>query len=296
MRRCLHASAVIFALGVSFADWGSAVTPPARDVKADEPEKDVEKQEVQERRERFLKWMREFAEQTLVVEEADGEVKERTSRLVPIPVFRYADEARKIRDATLWVWTRNARPVAFQKIEAEHLGGPEQWTICFASLSERLLKASWPGGNKYAAQKPGVTFRPIPKADAPADNVRTRSVQLKTLKDRFTGRLDVEQKFGGPTRTMAKPIFEYSDPESNLPLGAIFGMSAYGTNPDLLLLIEARRDGDGKWRWEYALARMTIASLRVHLDEAEVWSEEFSPPGNPVLGNWTFFFLPRDVN
>jgi hypothetical protein len=62
-----------------------------------------------------------------------------------------------------------------------------------------------------------------------------------------------------------------------------------------LLLIEARPDGDGKLRWEYALARMTIASLKVKLDETDVWSEEFSDPSNPVLANWTFFFLPRDI-
>ena len=93
---------------------------------------------------------------------------------------------------------------------------------------------------------------------------------------------------------MAKPIFEYADPDSKLPLGAIFGLSSTGTNPDLLLLIEARRDGEGKWRWEYAHARMTSASLRVRLNDDEVWAEGFAPMSNPVFDNWTFYFLGRD--
>ena len=68
---------------------------------------------------------------------------------------------------------------------------------------------------------------------------------------------------------MAKSIFEYSDPQSKLPLRAIFGMTSTGTTPDLLLLIEARRDVDGKLRWEYAHARMTSNSLRVRLDDTD---------------------------
>jgi hypothetical protein len=140
-----------------------------------------------------------------------------------------------------------------------------------------------------------VKFSPIPKAEAPSDKARTRTAQLKELKDRFAGRLSPEQRNKrAETRTMAKPIFEYSDPASKLPLGAIFGLSATGTNPDLLLLIEARPDGDGKLRWEYAHARMTSASLRVRLDDAEVWSEERAPVNNAVFENWTFYFLDRE--
>jgi hypothetical protein len=38
------------------------------------------------------------------------------------------------------------------------------------------------------------------------------------------------RKKGAETRTMIpKPIFEYNDPETKLPIGAIFGMSATDT-------------------------------------------------------------------
>ena len=68
-------------------------------------------------------------------------------------------------------------------------------------------------------------------------------------------------------------------------------MSATGTNPDLLLLIEAREDGDRKLRWEYAHARMTANWFRVRLDDTEVWSEEDAASG--AHENWLYFFLPR---
>jgi hypothetical protein len=220
--------------------------------------------------------------------------EEQLAELVPNPVFRYSDEERAIPDATLWVWTRDGRPVAFQKIEGNNHGGGQAWTICFASLSEGLIRVDWMMSRKYAARKPGVTFNPIPRAEAPADNFRARTAQLKALKERFTGRLNVNNDGtgGAETRTMPKPLFEYADPETKLPLGAIFGMTSTGTNPDLLLLIEARRDDDGKPRWEYAHARMTSNSVRVRLDDVDVWAEE--GVSSAAFENWIFYFLRRD--
>lgn len=271
---------------------------PAR---ADDDEQDSEKQAAQERKERYLSWMRTYAQETRITlgNQVEGEANAEPAKLVPNPVFRYSDEQRFIPDATLWVWTRDARPVAFQKVEGNNHGGGQAWTICFASLSEGLLKARWQvapnTARDYAAKKPGVTFSPIPRTDPPAASARARTSQLKVLKDRFTGRLNVSDdgKGGAETRTMAKPIFEYADPQTKLPIGAIFGMTSTGTNPDLLLLIEARADADGKLRWEYAHARMTSNSVRVRLDDVEVWSESFAPVNNAVFENWTFYFLPR---
>jgi hypothetical protein len=139
-----------------------------------------------------------------------------------------------------------------------------------------------------------VHFDPIPRAEPPAATARTRTAQLKALKDRFTGRLNVNNDGtgGAETRTMAKPIFEYADPRTKLPVGAIFGMTSTGTNPDLLLLIEARPDGDGKLRWEYAHARMTSNSVRVRLDDAEIWAE--AGVSSAAFENWIFYFLQRD--
>jgi len=260
---------------------------------ADDVEQEAEQQAALERRERYLEWMRTFAEGTKIV--LKDQDKDQDVQIVPNPVFRYSDEERLIPDATLWVWTRDGRPVAIQKVEGNNHGGGRQWTICFASLSEGLLKTNWPSGRRYESQTPGVTFKPIPMAAPPSDKPRLRAAELKSLKDRFSGRLSVDGagKGGAETRTIARPIYEYDDPASGLPRGAIFGVSSTGTNPDLLLLIEARSDEDGNERWEYAHARMTSTSLILRLDDVDVWSETSVPTSNAVFANWTFYFLPR---
>ena len=69
-------------------------------------------------------------------------------------------------------------------------------------------------------------------------------------------------------------------------------MTSTGTNPDILLLIEARQDTESKWRWEYAHARMTSSTVRLRFDDALVWSE--GSVSNAAFDNWIFYFLKRD--
>ena len=252
---------------------------------------DVEKKEAQERKDRYTKWMRTYSEGTQIKLLNAGDPA--APELVKTPVFRYSDDERAIPDATLWIWTSNARPVALQKVEGNNHGGGQMWTICFASLSEELIKTKWPSGHEFSASEPGVKFLAIPDAETPSDNPRTRSSQIKNLKDRFTARLGIsgEDAGGSEARIIPKPIFEYMDPQTKMPLGALFAMSATGTNPDVLLLIEAR-ESQGKLRWEYGHARMTSASVRVRLDDVEVWlAKEGARAG--AYDNWMYFFIAR---
>jgi hypothetical protein len=54
--------------------------------------------------------------------------------------------------------------------------------------------------------------------------------------------------------------------------GALFALtSSAGTDPEVLLLIEAREEG-GKTRWEYACGRFGVVSMTVQHKGKEVWS------------------------
>jgi hypothetical protein len=45
-------------------------------------------------------------------------------------------------------------------------------------------------------------------------------------------------------RVLGTPIHRYGDAESALQDGMIFGLTTNGTNPDMFILIELRRDKD----------------------------------------------------
>lgn len=282
---------VVFLL--AFAPCFECGIPPGTwsEVSAEETEEDAAK----ERKDRYSKWMRTYAEATKMelnggTPDDDGD--RQVAEMVPNPVLRYSDEEHRIPDATLWVWTREGRPVAFQKVEGNDHGGGQQWTICFTSLSEGPLKVKWPMNQSFTSE--GLAFRPLPGADAPSDNARLRTAQIKSLKEQFSGRFgfDADGKGGSEARILPKPLFEYSDPTTKMPWGAVFGMSSTGTNPSALLIVEARPGEAGKPQWHCALARMTSFSVRVSLNNVEIWSEP--GVGRFRSGPWTYFFLPRD--
>jgi hypothetical protein len=92
-------------------------------------------------------------------------------------------------------------------------------------------------------------------------------------------------------RLLTTPIHEYEDPAGEY-LGAAFGYSTSGRNPDLLILIEAR-EAEGKFAWHYAPVRMTIGGVTIKLHDRAVWDVPFIEPNAQDLPTWTFFYRPR---
>lgn len=280
---------------------GTASAPLAAAL-ADDAE--AEKKAAQELKEKYEKWMREFAE-GVRIRIRSPDAAENQAKVVARPIFRYSGDNIHADDATLWVWTFQSRPVAFQKIEVNnipHILDGRSWTICFGSTCENLFDVTWPGGRKYSTRIPGAVFRPIPSAAAPADDARTRSRQLKSLKDRFTGyTLGPAPK--GPAdyelKPLPTPIFDYDDPESKLPLGAVFNMVNHERgelNPILLLLIEARQGPDGKLGWHYASRRLGMWSATLKLDGEKVSFSPVVAMSDQIQDDWTFYFMARDFD
>jgi len=242
--------------------------------------------------------MRDYSEGT-TIELADADRgNDAKVKLVPQPIFRYSSDVFA-DDAMLWVWTHRERPIAFQKVEVNNIGGKPKWTICFGSTYEGLFDVSWPSDRRFTARTPGVKFQPIPDAPRPADNVKTRTAQLKALKDRFTGHVagwGPKGRIDYDLECLPKPLFEYADPASKLPQGAVFSLVNHdGGNltPIFLLLLEARPDRDAKLRWEFAFRRLTIWSARLRLDKTEVANLPLVEVDDQIHDDWTFYFLDR---
>lgn len=251
-------------------------------------------QEKNERqRAQLLEQMRSLAQQT-TVRFASGE---REPELAKNPVFRYDDQPRRFIDATMWVWTDGGRPVACQKIEAKlHLDTSEPlWGYCFTSLSAEKLAVQWTG-RTFRSTEPGVDFQPLSQAPAPAARTTERKRQLRELARGFSGRIlqDRRTKDSTEIRLLTTPIFEYADPNSQLLSGAVFGFATNGTNPDLLVLLEARREAD-KPAWHFAPARMTTGGITLYYQDEKVWEAPFVTPNEGPFANWLFFRTPRKI-
>jgi hypothetical protein len=69
---------------------------------------------------------------------------------------------------------------------------------------------------------------------------------------------------------MPKPWLRYGKAGSAVEDGALFAF-ALGTEPEVALMIEARRSASGERRWEHGLAPLTSFEVKVSWNGTEVW-------------------------
>ena len=225
----------------------------------------------------------------IVVSLTNGDKVEKAT-LHSEPLMKYTDVPRQIDLATLWVWQENGRPVAIGKVEAYRRAEGTKWLYCFASASSGLVEGAWPDGHQFHAKKPGVAWTAL-KAPAPHDAAAARLRQMKELFSRFsaTSRDDL-LKTSDDLRPLARPLWEYTSPKHDAIQGVLCGFAANGTNPDVLIALEAVGAADGTPKsWRYAVICMTASGITVKLDKIEVFTRPYAK--SPAdFETWTYFW------
>ncbi len=240
----------------------------------------------------LLAQMRSLAGQTKVHVEG----RKNPAALVQDPVFRYDDQPRRFIDATMWIWTDGIRPVACQKIEARRHFDTNKplWGYCFTSVCTDQITARWSDDRQWRSTEAGLRFQPVPDAGAPGGTVAARRRQAREIARGFACRMLINPRTDetAEMRLLTTPIYEYTDPETKLPLGAVFGFEVNGTNPDLLVLLEVQGESE-KSTWHFAPARMTTGGITLKYAQTVVWTAPFVEPNTGPYANWLFFATPR---
>ncbi len=261
-------------------------------VLADEPTGDTTTVE----RQALLKEMRSAVAAIKVTEKVGVQIQ--PAKLMDEPIFRYSDEQRQIRDATMWVWTVQGRPVSLMKLERYGFSDPRrQWLFNVGSTSSAILDVKWPFDRAFTSKKPGMTFQPLPDALQAAENKSARLTQLKQLSRRFAATMlgGVTNETRSEMRLLPTPLYRYASDADEILDGALFGFSSTGTNPDAILAIQLRGAEVKGAEWEFAVTGMTTGGLQVRLDEKQVWSQPLLVGQKPDFETWTWFFSERAV-
>jgi hypothetical protein len=205
----------------------------------------------------------------------------------PTPLIKYTDVPRRIEMATLWVWQDDGRPVALGKVEVYQRKDGLEWLYCFASASTGLVDGKWPTGRHFQARKPGVEWAAL-DGPAPEPTAAGRLRQMKDLFRRFTATTrDDGLKTSDDLRPLARPLHEYTSPKNGVVQGVLCGFTANGTNPDVVVMLEAV-GADVPKAWRYGVVGMTAGGISVKLDKAEVYTRPYS--GSPRdFDTWTYF-------
>jgi hypothetical protein len=234
---------------------------------AAEPEPGDRKDDTSDAKKARLAAMKRMASRYEVAAGKDGETK---LQLAAEPLLRWSNPERGDSDGCLFVFvTDTGRPQAALTIYPTNDG--KTWNHEFQSLAERELVAKKNQAVAWAPDQPGVEFKPVPGAPAPAESAAGRLVQMRALADRFTATVTFRGDKSA-LRRLAAPVYRYGDPKREPLDGAVFAF-VQATDPEVLLLLEARA-GRGTPQWQYALARQTMWVVEVEFDGRQVWAVE----------------------
>jgi hypothetical protein len=216
-------------------------------------------------------YLQEAAEYSMAVEPAPKEELEFKKE----PVLEWSNPSRPRQGhGVLFLWLREGRPAAvgciFSQL-APRLTGRLVVHEFHALDREKLLVRRPEGKNPWQPQV-GLQRTELPDAATPAGTAGARLVQMRRLAQEFTGHeVDGEGK-RVELRLLPAPLYRYPAAKAGVIDGALFALvSTEGTDPEVLLLLEARQEED-KTRWDFACGRFSDRSLYVQRKGKEVWS------------------------
>ena len=217
-------------------------------------------------------YRKEVAEYSLAVESAAKKELE----LKKEPVFEWSNPVRSgVQQGVVFLWLRDGRPAAVGCIFSEPEGRLKGRKVIheFHALDREKLVVSRPSGvlNEWKPQA-GLERKELSDTAPPAATRGARLVQMRRLAQEFTGHEIDDKGERWELRLLPAPLYRYAAAKSGVIDGALFTLvSDAGTDPEALLLIEARKEGD-KLHWEYACGRFSDRSLYVRHKDREVWS------------------------
>jgi hypothetical protein len=208
--------------------------------------------------------MKRAAKSYEIALESDAATK---TTLVEEPLHRFDDPVTGVVDGTLFVWVLDDRPVATASVWIRKTGHEFHE---FQSLAAGALTASDRGRAKWAPSRSGIERKPAPRTRPPAATAAGRLSQMRALAREYSATVTGWEKDRQVLRLLPQPVYRYGRPGGATADGALFAYCK-GTNPEVLLLVEAVKNGEGLG-WEYAFARMTARGCEVRRGDEVVWS------------------------
>lgn len=171
---------------------------------------------------------------------------------------------------SVFVWTRSQRPEVVGTVFTSD-GTKETISSCEELYSFSPIQLS-------VRSERGKTWKPapsermlrIPDAPVPSTSPAGRRLQIRNISRKFSGRMN-RRGVPHPLRLLSRPVYEYESDDPNVLGGALFVIVAYNTDPDILLLIEARQTENGP-QWFFQPARFSDKSLWLSFDDKDVWT------------------------
>jgi hypothetical protein len=253
--------------------------PPPPDGKKDTPDKVAPSEAEKE--------TRRAAEQVvggIEVELLSDEKWNKVNRIEK-PLLLFSDSTREYARGSLWAWGDKGRPVALLELFQDG-NDRTQWIASLCNTSGRRLRAKRAGAIWWGANDSTVEIKDIPQAPAPATDSSQRQRQMKLLAQKFTGH-EFWDNSRFELRRIERPVHTYRDEATGVLEGGLF-ILANGTNPEILLFIEARVNpkDQSKAAWQFLAGRSADGELHLEYDGKDVFNAPRFWPSDMATPYW----------
>lgn len=208
------------------------------------------------------------------------------------PIFSWTNIIRdEGQHGQVYVWMKDGRPEAvgtmFSSL-ATWVTPPRRAIVHeFHSLSAKKLWPVKPEMSQYGWEpKAGLTMQVVPDAVKVAESPAARLIQMRDIARTFSGETHGMDQQRWELRLLPQPALRYQPTRPDVLDGALFlFVSNAGTDPEVILPVEARKDQSGAWVWHYGIARFTDRDLVVRQNDTTVWSSLDNPKWKAAIEN-----------
>lgn len=207
------------------------------------------------------------------------------------------DERLLDQSGSMFLWEqKNGRPAAIIMIFTYWQDRRLHIRHELLSLANEKLEAYVDDALAWEPEGPALSFSEMKDFGTPAATPVLRLKQMRDIARSFQGELAITKQPVARLELISSPIHRYEVPDEGVIDGALFSL-AVGTDFEILLAIEARKDGQGKPGWYWAAARGHYHQLNLNYKDKLVWSApgvielERTHPGDLPYARQTYFLL-----
>lgn len=187
------------------------------------------------------------------------------------PLMNWKNPVRTQSRGALYVWQTKGRAQVLGSIFTFEYNDIVRCRHELISLADQPLTAKLDGDVVWSPNRAGADWTQCDAELVPAQTASRRLVQMRSIARKFTGKLETSD---GQTATLAlipQPLLRYEAAEDGVLDGTVFSL-AQGTDPEILLVIEAKQGRDGARAFFYAPMRANYLGLKLELEGSLVWS------------------------
>ncbi len=186
------------------------------------------------------------------------------------PLMQWNNPIRKQEQGSLFVWTDGGRPAAIGSIFSYQYDGQIFCRHEMLSLADQRLVAQLNGNVVWAPNRSDLKWTAITDIPAPSNSARRRLTRMRAIARQFSGTITAPEGEVSKLTLKPQPVIRYQDAGKGILDGAIFSM-AIATDPEIWLILEARKESGGATKWYFVPARSHYFELELQRNGRSVW-------------------------